>query len=367
MTVSCTKENLIRGLEAVEYAVGRNATLPILAHVAFQAQKGKLILTATDLDIAVIASAPAKTEEEGKWTVPLRAFLGFVHSLPDGPVQLKKTGKQLVVKTETLQGKFQCGIVEDFPIVPDLSALDSLRLTTTPFLQALEEVIGATATTDTRPELTGVSIATEENTMYVAATDTFRLAVRVLAYEGADPISLILPQRSAQEMIRLFKNTESIEARFSENQCMISTRDTSLTSRLIEGTFPDYRAIIPGEAKATLRLDRDELIRKSEAASFFTSRLNDIRLRIQKNASVLEVATANPDIGEYNAGIDVREGNGTDEQEISVNLRYFLDGIRNIKTGEIQLETNGESKPLVFRPAEAQTQNCYLLMPIRSA
>lgn len=365
MSIVCTRENLLTSLHATERALGKNPTLPILSHIAIQAQAGKLTLSATDLEVAIVASVAAKVEKDDSWTVPYRIFSGFITSLPEGPVQLRRSGKLLHIKAGSLQGKIQTGSFEDFPIIPKIKKGKTARFNGATIAQAMEDVLGAAAVTETRPELTGVFFQTIGNRLSFAATDTFRLALRVLSYEQPEAFSVIVPQRSAQEIARLFKSNEKVEASFTENQCAFSTEDLLFISRLVEGTFPDFQAIIPRAAKATLTLSREDLVRRLESASFFTSRLNDVKLTAQEEK--LNLQAENPDVGDYTTDMIGEHGKG-EQQIASFNLRYLLDGLRALRAPLVQFELNGDAKPAVIRPAvDEKTEDLYLLMPIRTA
>ncbi|OHA49351.1 MAG: DNA polymerase III subunit beta [Candidatus Terrybacteria bacterium RIFCSPHIGHO2_01_FULL_58_15] len=376
--MTCTRENLLYGLSLVERAIGRSASLPILSHVALKSQTGKITFSATDLDIAVVVSVPAKVDGSGSWAVPYRPLAGFVGALPEETVQLKPGGKALVVKSGAFQGKIRTGDAEEFPIIPQLKQAEKVSLPKSGFSEALEAALVAVAASETRPELTGVAVIGEANTVTVVATDTFRLAVRTLPYEGENPFAIILPQRTAQEVIRLFKESRENEEKreegtdrgftfkITEHQCLFEDGGLSLTSRLLEGSFPDFRAIIPRSAAAQVRLSRRELTRRLEAATFFTGRLNDVHITLQKEGGGITIAAENPDVGAYETSLEGEEGKG-EEQTVAFNLRYFLDGLRGFSDEDVVLEFNGEQKPLLIRPAQGRSGNLYLLMPIRTS
>lgn len=367
MTISCTKEHLIRGLSVIEHALGKNAALPILEHVALKTSAGKLTLTATDLEIAATVTIPAKADEEDAWTVPARIFSGFVSSLPDGPVQMKKTGKALAVKGKQLSGKLNLGNIDDFPIIPELhDDVKKITLATGPLRTALEGVSVACALTESRPELNGISLATEGNQLVFAATDTFRLAVRAVSYEDADTFSIILPIRGAQEFSRLFKDTDKVDLLIGENQFGAEGGDIQFTSRLVEGSFPEYEAILPKEHEAHITVDRKLFLERLEAATYFTSRLNDVVLDVQ-NGKKVGISAENNDIGEYSTDISGSDGEG--ESKAAFNIRYLLDGVRTLEGDEITIKISGSQKPAVLRPAslDEDQKDLYLVMPIRTA
>ena len=364
MTVSCTREHLLRGLQLVERALGKNATLPILEHVAIKTQAGKLSLAATDLEIAVIVTIPAKPEGEEAWTVPARVFAGLIASVPDGPVQIKKSGKTMTIKGKGFLGKINCGVVDEFPIIPEADeGAKHIKLNAKLFTGLIEQTVVATAVTESRPELNGVFVSAEGALLSVAATDTFRLALRVIPYEDPDEFTVILPARTAQEIIRLFKDAEILDVKIDENQITIEAQDVIFTSRLIEGSFPDYTAIIPKDKKASVTVDKQALMDALEAAGHFTSRLNDVHLSIKKGGEVLSVSAENADIGNYTKDVETQ---GEGEAEASFNIRYLIDGLRTLSGEKIDIEMNGEQKPTVLKPQGGEEQDLYLLMPIRT-
>jgi DNA polymerase-3 subunit beta len=329
-----------------------------------ETKTGKLTSIATDLEIGVIASIPAKVEEEEKWTVPFRPFMGFITSLPEGPVQLKRIGRSLSVKSGAFQGKFIVGKNEEFPIIPRVSKTDVITLKSKEFLEAIEDVLPATALTETRPELSGVSLSVEGHKLSIAATDTFRLALRTLPYTSDDVFSLILPRRTAQELTRIFREGETIAFRIGEQQCTFDTSDILFSSRLLEGTFPDFRAIIPKDPEVVVRVATRELLSRLDSAAFFTSRFHEVRVTVKHHGSLILISAENSDIGSYETEIRTLEGKG-EERTLAFNLRYFLDGIRAIRSDELTMEFYGEGKPLVLRPERRGEDDRYLLMPIR--
>lgn len=367
MTITCTRSHLLRGLNFVERASTRNPALPALSHVAMRGKPGKLILSATDLDIAVIAAIPARIDgEEDAWTIPFHSLSNFIASIPDETVQLKRSGKHVTISAKSARGKFHVGRIEDFPIIPEMADRDAALLRSESFLRNLEDTVVATASTDTRPELTGVFLSTEGNTLTLSATDTFRLALRNVPYDATEHFTVILPQRSAQEVVRLFRGTGDVRFRVTEHQCAFETPDVFFTSRLIEGTFPDFRSILPKETISRVKLPREVFLRRVEGAQAFASRLNDASLHYDGTDFSLRVTAENSDVGSYETVLSGIEGSG-ESQTVAFNLRYLLDGIRGIRTDEIILELNGDAKPSVLRPVSGTNDDLYLIMPIRKS
>lgn len=359
----CTKENLLRGLSSVERAITRSPSLPILSYVILQPVTGKLHLRATDLDIAIIARIPAKTETNEPFALPLRILLGFVNAITEENITFQKKGKNISLSAGAFQSTIQHGPLDDFPIIPELDEKNTIRFSGTKLAEAFQQTAIAAALTDSRPELTGIFFRFDGDTITIAATDTFRLAFRVLQAPESNEFSLILPYRTAREVVRLFGN-QPIELSFTQNQCSFSSQDTTLISRLIEGTFPDFKAIIPTNHLASCAIPKAELLQKSEGASFFTGRLNDVRLSLDAKQKTLSLSTENPDVGSYKTTLDAQEQSG-ENQDVAVNLKYFLDGVRGISGEAIRLQFNGDTKPIVLRNANEGLLEQYLLMPIR--
>jgi len=366
MTVSCTKAHLAHGLALTEQTLGKNATLPVLEHLALYAETGRLRLSTTNLEGAVTVVLPAKTDETGSWTVPARVLGGLIRSLPDGPVQIKKTGRVMTIKGSGFSGKINCGNIDDFPIIPNVSDETSLVIETAPFFEALDAAAVATALTESRPELSGILLTLQGDELSVVATDTFRLTLRVLEQHGADEFSFILPSRAAVTAGRLFKDAKKVTLKVSENQCVFEEGDVTFISRLIEGSFPDFRAIIPEEGDAHIVVSRTVLLEHLDAATFFTSRLNDVILTITEGGKHLEVRAANNDVGEYTTEIKT-EGEAVGETSAAFNIRYLADGVRTLKGETIRIELNGQQRPTVLRPTGDETQDLYLIMPIRTS
>ena len=185
-----------------------------------------------------------------------------------------------------------------------------------------------------------------------------------LAYDLREGKSVSLNKMLAINQV--FKDAKKVTLKVSENQCVFEEGDVTFISRLIEGSFPDFRAIIPEEGDAHIVVSRTVLLEHLDAATFFTSRLNDVILTITEGGKHLEVRAANNDVGEYTTEIKT-EGEAVGETSAAFNIRYLADGVRTLKGETIRIELNGQQRPTVLRPTGDETQDLYLIMPIRTS
>lgn len=370
MDVTIERDALLRGLAAVEYGVVRSPSLPILGYVLLKAHPDGLEITATNLELAISAHSEAKTKLAGAVAVPFKTLAGLTQNITSSPLRLtQKPPSALEFQAGAQKAKLQTSPLDDFPQIPEVKEKTAVVCEHGPaFVQQLEQVLPAVAVSDVRPELSGVLCEASEDGVVLVATDTFRLALRSAARTKInEPKVFILPKKTAEAVVRLFRESKTIDIRATATQVFFTDGARHLTSRLIEGSFPDFAAILPKTEVATIRLSREELMQQLHAASLFTSRLQDVHISLQPKTNTITVAATNPDVGEYETELKgVAEGQAI---TLAFNFRYVLDGLNGFPgLKQIELVFVGEGRPLVLRPPdEAQApQQLYLVMPIRT-
>lgn len=364
MRFSCVKENLEYALTIAERFTGKNVTLPILSNCLLETSGSKLLVIATNLEYAVQITVPGKTEKEGKVSVPAKIFSSLIHSLKDERIDLEEKQGNLLVKTGQREGRINGLTVDDFPLIPKIKKTATVSLDLQAFRDGLVRVLPAVSPSEFKPELMGVYFKSSGNRLRLASTDTFRLAEKTLTLEErpeGDGLSFILPQRVAQELARLEDESGGdIKMSLGENQVVFETQRVKIISRLIEGVFPEYTAIVPKSFELEVFISRQDLIEVVHAASIFSSKLQDITLAFRTGS--LEISTANPEVGEYKTKIPLA-GKGGDLR-LSFNYRYLLDGLMAMSEEEIFLGCNSDNSPSLFRNKDDGSL-FYVLMPIR--
>lgn len=367
MKVVVIKNNLREGIVAVERAAGENANLPILKNVLLETGENKLRMTATNLEIAASFSVSGKIIENGRITVPLSVLSGLIANISSERIELESKKNILEIKTDNYQATVHGISGDEFPLIPRVKNLDEcVEIESATLKEALSQTIIASQFSELRPELNSVFIDFSLDNFKIVATDSFRLAEKTLAAgqfqsNHQEPFTLLLPLRSGQEALRIFGDEENVRVYHDENQILFKTERAEFFSRLMEGTFPDYRAIVPQKFGAEMNVSRQELLNALKLAGIFSSRTNEVKMNVLENKKAVGISSSDQSIGE-NTYVLPAKFRG-DAKEMSFSWRYLSDGLKALKTDEVFLGLNEDNKPALLKsPNDASY--FYLLMPI---
>ncbi|KPJ73718.1 hypothetical protein AMJ48_00795 [Parcubacteria bacterium DG_74_1] len=374
MKILVLKEKLKEGASAVERLAQKSLSLPILNNVLVRGEKNLVSLTATNLEIGIRWWALAKSEKEAEIVVPARLLLNFVNFLPNGPVELEIEKPFLKIKSGKYKSQIKGLDPDDFPILPQISREESIGLDGLGFCQALSQVFDITSSSLTRTEISGVFFQFQKEQIKIVATDSFRLGEKKIFLKSplAKEYSFILPHLTAREVVNIFSESKKeVKIYFSPNQVLFESTlpeakhpQVHLISRLIEGDFPDYQAIIPKKFETQVILSRDEFLNQIKSASLFSGKINEVRLNILPQAGKLEVSSRNQDLGEYQSFLSGRtKGRAL---SASFNHRFLAEGLLKIKTPEVIFELTSEEEPAVLKPVGAE-DFLYVVMPIKAS
>ncbi len=375
MKVSCLQDNLQRALAQVSRAVASKTALPVLSNVLLATDEGRLRIAATNLEIGITTWIGASVDEEGKVTVDARLLNEFVNTLPNAPVQLSVELPRMTLSVQS--GRDKAGIngidAEDFPVIPRLDG-DAFVAEVDP--QVLREMIAqvefAAATDESRPVLAGVLARFEGSSLVLAAADGFRLAVREgeLASPVPERLDIIVPGRALRELARIIGDqTEPVRLAItaSRSQLLVRVGETEFLSRLIEGTFPDFRQIIPREFNTRLELGRDAFQNAVRRASYFARDNNDVvRLTIHPGEEEfmpgsVEVSATAAERGSSQSFVDASVTGP--ETQIAFNARYLADVLGVLKNAQVMIGMNGANQAGVVRSAETDDYT-HVIMPM---
>lgn len=370
MRFTCTKDNLLKGFDMVSGVVRKSVNLPILSNTLIEVKDNKVELIATDLELAIRATIRAKVDTAGSFTVPTKTMNDFIRLLTEDQVTISLEGQELHIISGTTSTKIKGTPADEFPVFPEIDQDHHYTLLAEPLRTALSDVIIATAKNEIRPELAGVyaGFFTERYAgLVLAATDSYRLAEKkVSVAQGEVPFKTIIPAHTVQEMIRLIglgQGETQVRMSFSKNHLMLRFDTFELSSRLVEGSYPDYAQIIPTTFISSVTLSAEVLIKKIKAASLFTTTgVNAVRMEIVPDLRTLHISSTSTQKGEHSASIDASALVG-DANSIVLNHRYVLDGLAHL-TGDIQFEMNSAQAPCLFREA-GNDEYLYIVMPIR--
>lgn len=367
MKLILIKNNLKDGLAAVERASGENLNLPILKNVFIESQDNNIKLTTTNLEIAINYSVPGKVVESGKITVPISVFLNIINNLQNERLNLEKKNQNLEIKTDNYEATIQGLPPEEFPIIPKIkNNKEFIEIKTELFKEVLNQVISSAQFSDLRPELNSVLFSFSLDALKVVATDSFRLSERTLPINQLttnheQEFKILIPLKTSQELLRVLKENEVLKIYHDQNQVLFATERFELISRLVEGVFPEYEAIIPKKFETEVVLDKEEFVNAVKVTSVLGSRISEVRIKIPENKKNIEIFSADQAIGENKYLVPAKiQGK---PKEISFNWRYLLDGLKALKTKSVFLGANEENKPVLIK-SPGETYYFYILMPI---
>ncbi len=375
MKVSCLQENLARGMAIVGRAVATRSTLPVLLNVLLAAEQSRLKLAATNLELSIVCWVGARVEQEGAITVPARLLNEFIAALPPAHVEM-----ELIHRTQTLSvrsGRFEANIrgidAQEFPVIQFPEDGVGINLPAEPFAKLIDQVVFAAATEESRPVLTGVLAEIGPDQLTFAAADSYRMSVSSLPIEDGpeEPLSIIIPARALQEFRRIGGQQETVRLAVlsNRNQVAFQLPDITLLSQLVEGTFPNYRQIIPTSWTTRVTAGTEVLLQAVRMAAIFArTAANTVRFQVVPNGQSeigrLIVSATSAEVGDSVSELEVKvEG---EPLEIAFNARYLLDALGVIDTEQVRLEMRDSASAGVIRPA-AESDFVHIVMPMQIA
>lgn len=367
MKVIILRNNLLVALAVVEKAISQNVNLPILKNIFFGVKENKLVLASTNLELGIKSYFSGKIIEEGEITIPFGIFSNIVRNLTTDRVQLESKGTSLIIKSDNYEASVNTQGAEDFPIIPTLQTNEkNVVFKNSLFRDVIAKTIVATQYSEIRPEISGLCIRKSSDSLKFVATDSFRLAERVLRKEEyrteSDDFEFIVPFKTAQEILKIIGPEGEVSVYFDANQVLFKTENQEVVSRLINGNFPDYQAIIPKESKTEIVVNRMELLNAVKLTSVFTSRANDVILKSGENGKFLEIYAGDSQVGENRSLIPVKMRG--DNFSTIFNWRYLLDGLKTLETEEVVLGMTAPDRPMMIKGVNL-SNFFYLVMPIR--
>lgn len=338
MKFSTTKEAILKPLQAVMGVVERRQTMPILSNVLVHVKGAELFITATDLEVELVARGEVtKVDSAGEVTVPGRKLLDICRALPgDAAIQLQLDGDRLVVKSGRTRFVLSTLPAGEFPVVEDVEPVHSLRLTQGDLGRLLGRTHFAMAQQDVRYYLNGLLLETNKKAVRAVATDGHRLALAEipLGEQKAGPHQVIIPRKGVQELQRLLGTDGDLVLAIGSNHVRATIGDIRFTSKLIDGRFPDYERVIPKPQGNVLRASR-ELLRSAlqRAAILSNEKYRGVRLELADG--VLHMQANNPDQEEARDELEVEYGG--EAMEIGFNVNYLLDALAAVETDDVEL------------------------------
>ncbi|RTK95194.1 DNA polymerase III subunit beta [Candidatus Saccharibacteria bacterium] len=363
MKLQVTQENLAKALNNVARVANTRGTLPILANVMLKTVGTRLTIAATNLDIAITHYIGSKVGEEGSITVPARLMQDFVTSLPSGVIELKLDDYKLHITTDQYNSTINGVSAEEFPVMPAISEGKSWTVPVKDLKQALQQVLVAAGTDESRPVLTGVYLHSNDGKLYIASTDSYRLAEKEFMTTKED-IQLLIPASALQDLLRLLSDQDdSVEITHDDQQVLFKVGEVELVTRLIEGSYPDYRKLIPTSFASEATLSKSDFVNITKVSSLFAREsAGSITIHLdaeQKQVSIKSIASQ---LGENTASATadvVADGS------ITLNSRFLLDALGTLSADKVQIRFNGKLEPCVLQELGGDDYT-HVIMPLKS-
>lgn len=362
MKLKVAKSALLEGLQTVQNVVSSRSTLPILSNVLIAAEKGTVTLTTTDLDVTVTCIVEADVSKTGATTLPAKRFSSIVRELPEGGLDLEVDEKNIaVLKSEGSHFKI-IGLSEDeFPPVPKADGKYAYHMEQAVLRDMLRKTSYSVSNDETRYVLNGVFVSFKSGKMTMVATDGRRLALveTELEFPKEAELDMILPAKAVNELLHTLEDTGDIKIHAKDNMVIFQYGKVLMASKLIEGSYPNYKQVIPSQCEERVTVERESLLAALKRVSLFTTdKASAAKLIFGKNR--LTVTTNTPDVGEAKETIPIKYTG----KEISVafNPDYMMDPLRNLTNDEIYVELTDDLSPGVIK---CDVPFLYVLMPMR--
>ncbi|OGI92714.1 DNA polymerase III subunit beta [Candidatus Nomurabacteria bacterium RIFCSPLOWO2_01_FULL_46_18] len=362
MKIDCGVEKIKNGIFQAERVTGKNLTLPVLNSILLIASGKSLKLRATNLSLGIEIEIPAKIEKEGTLAIPGGVLADvFSNILDTESVSLESVDGNLMVKTKRNKVKVKGQPWDDFPTIPTVSGTE-FKIEAQKVIDGIKSVYYSSAVSDVKPEISSVYIYSNEDNLIFVATDSFRLAEKKIKVRGAEAMSVLIPFKNIPEILRVFGELQGeVKICFNKNQVSFSAENTYLTSRVVNGIFPDYRQIIPKESKTEAVVLKQELLGALKLSNIFSDKFNQVNLRIAPKEKIFELSSANNDVGENKTHLDAALSG--EAVELSFNFKYFLDCFQSIPTDSLSIKLLGAARPIVVAPL-SDPSFTYLIMPM---
>jgi DNA polymerase-3 subunit beta len=362
LRITCSKDDLVQGLGVVSRAVSTRTSVQILSGILLEASGSELRLAATDMELSLRATVAAQVEGDGAIVLPGRTLLDIARLLPSDEVAIEHKPAESVVHVTSGSASYTLNAFnpEDFPRLPDVDSIPTFSVERESLLETIGRVARAASRDESRPVLTGVLVQFTAGKIVMAATDSYRLAVKETALEGSVPeLEAIVPGRALQELARIAGSGDEIQIGVHENQVLFIADGVWLTTRRIDGQFPNYRQLLPESFEYELTLPRTELLDVVRRAAVMIQRSTPLQLRFADGE--LTVIARTHEVGESKESMPV--GFTGDTLEIGFNADFLRDGLESIAGDDVRVKLISPLRPAVLQ-GEGDDFT-YLVMPIR--
>ncbi len=366
MELTVTQENFSRALSAVGRVATNKAGLPILNNILLRTDGKRLLVAATNLEIATTQYIGAKIAKPGAITIPARLITEFVGSLPKGSIDLKVTNDNLHISSGHFNSIINGVIADDFPELPTINEESSISYSIgiEDFKQAVSQTIITASNDSTRPVLTGVYWHSHEGNLFLAATDGYRLSERRLVETKSD-VSAIIPVQTLQEVLRNINETaEEVDILFDETQVRFRINEAEIISRLVDGNFPDYRQLIPAKSDTKATVDKQEFVRVTKIAGLFARESGgSVVVTVDPDKNTVSLHSVASELGENTSELEAKI---TGDGSITLNSRYLSEALSVLDTDTLEFSFSGKLSPCILKSTKKDTNYYHVIMPLKS-
>jgi DNA polymerase-3 subunit beta len=363
MKLECSINKIKNSLITVERLTGKNLTLPVLGSILWVATDKTLKLRSTNLSLGIEVNIPAKIEKEG--TVAIRGdILSSLFSVlgGDGNVSFELINNNLLVKTKLNNILLKSTPYEDFPTIPLITG-ENFTIPSKKFIEGIKSVYYSATISEIKPEIGSIYIYPQDDLLFFVSTDSFRLAEKKIKLKNKLSFNgILIPYKNAIEIIKVFDSfDEDIDITLQKNQISFKTKDIYLTSRVVDGNFPDYKQIIPKNSSTEAVVLKQDFISSLKVSNIFSDKFNQITITVKPSEKVFEIEARNADVGENTT---LMNGALSGENvSANFNYKYILDCFQSITADSLNLQLNGNNRPMIIHPV-GDSSFMYLVMPM---
>lgn len=360
MHIRADRDDLAEAFGRANRGAGVKTALPILQGVRCQAQEGRLEITGSDTEVTIRTSAQVEVVDDGAFVVPGRVMTDAIRRMPEGAVTIRSVEGAVELSGNGPTFSIRPLSLDDYPNLPEPDLTGAIEVDGNLLVEALSQVLLAASNDASRPILTGVLMENYEEGLRLVATDSYRLAIRDLPGVEVENAALI-PARGLKELARTVA-AERVQVAIRERDVVFASDRGSLSIRLIEGTFPNYRQLLPDDYPAAVELNKDRMLEAVGRAAVVADDHIPVRLKITPDG--VEMSVSRTDVGGEVEMLDATVSGELDELNIAFNSRYLQDGITAVIGDRVRVEVKDSNRPSIIR-ADGSRSFLYLLMPVR--
>lgn len=364
MKIECDKSKIESAIQKASRLAGKHLTLPVLSCVYLNVlDDNKLIIKSTNLDIGIEIEIKVKTIKKGTLAVPANILLGVLSSIKDNDLVFEEVDSNLKISSNKNSIVIKCLPNDDFPSIPKLKNEKLIKINSHDLIYGFKSVWYSASNSNIKPELSSVYIYKDDGSLIFVSTDSFRLAEKkVNTKMSVDFPQTLIPYRNVSEIIKLLEDyNDDVDVIFEKNQVAFVTKDMYLVSRLIDGSFPDYKQIIPKTFNTTITVLKNDLINAIKTSNIFSDSLNQVKFKVDVKSKSLNLESKNSDIGEYKESLNISVSG--DNVELNFNSKYVIDCMQSITSDSLVLNFGGAGKPLAISGATDKSF-LYIVMPM---